>query len=130
MSVAYFIELDDENLDLATAVDGKLLAHAADDLNALALRIGLEPLDTFLGASDEMLDAFDVDPDTVPDANRWFDAEHGIRWFASMADRLQKFPNAVDDAAALIAELEDFKNVLERVAVAEAGAKWHLAVDI
>ena len=128
MGIAYFFEFDNGDTDIATAVDGKILADATEELDHIARKLELKSLEDYMGASDKLLEDFDIDPDTVPDANQWFSADEGIHWFESMMDYITQYPNTVKNAEPLLKELQDFRDVLNKAKAVDA--KWHIAVDI
>ena len=134
MSLAYYIVLDNEEPGFETFVNGKAVAHAIDELDALCDRLGLPMLDSFMGQSaDELADLLDEeielpegeDPD---DDGKWFEPRTGIRLIDALVTALKENPDAVESADSLIEDLTEYHHVL---AQAQAiGARWHLAVDI
>jgi hypothetical protein len=125
MGVAYYIALDNGDADVATAVDGKVLARATEDLNQLAARIGLGPLDDFFGASAEVLAEFGVDGASP---GPWYDAADGVHWFDTLATHIAGNRRSIEHPDEIVAELKDFLAVLRKAQA--SGAKWHLAVDV
>ncbi|ABW25280.1 hypothetical protein AM1_0194 [Acaryochloris marina MBIC11017] len=109
-------------------VDGKILAEEEERLNYIATQLDLKLIEDYLGVSDELLADYDIDPDTVPDANQWFDISEGIQWFDSLISYIQENPDIVNDKDSLHAELQDFRKVLQEAK--NSTTRWHLAMDI
>lgn len=132
MGVAYYIEVEDETLEVATEVDGKAAARAIEQLGALSQELGLPELDAFLGQSfDEISDLLgeDIAPEEgVDPAAKWFAPEEGIRVLAGLLQALAKNPKRVMNGKAVVEDLQDYLSVLEKAKA--AGSRWHLAMDI
>lgn len=131
MGVAYYIAVDDEELDVGD-VNGKCVARAMDELTALAEELGVAPLESFMGQSaDEFADMIDeeiemedgVDGDAV-----WFEPADGMAAIDALIAALSSEPERVEDTAGVLEDLADYRNALENADA--AGAKWHLAIDI
>lgn len=127
MGVAYFIQLDAEDQNLASTVDGPNLAEASDILNQVAMSIGLRALDEFLSGSPDNIEEFDLDPNAGPEEEIWFEPAEGIDWFGKMAAHIEANPDAVSDAPAVLADLRNFRNALAKIA--NLKARWHLRMD-
>jgi hypothetical protein len=130
MGVAYFIEFDNEELEV-DFTDGKSVANAMDDLNALAKDIGIKSLEEFMGQSmDDIGDMLDEDiemDDGSDGAALWFEPKEGISVLERLVAELRANPKRLKSSAAVIEDLESYITALK---VAEQnGAKWHLAID-
>lgn len=131
MSLAYYIVLDNDEPGFETFVNGKAVAHAIDELDALCVRLGLPILDSFMGQSaDELADLLDEEielPEGEDPNAKWFAPRDGIRLLDTLVTAIREHPESVDSADSLIEDLTEYHHVL---AQAEAiGARWHLAVD-
>ncbi|OYU44540.1 MAG: hypothetical protein CFE44_12380 [Burkholderiales bacterium PBB4] len=131
MSVAYFIELDDEDPGFETFVNGKAVAHAIEDLDALCEREGMAKLDDFMGQSmDDVADMLGEDiemPDDAESDSLWFEAQAGLDAIDALVGAIQKNPDALSDADAVLEDLAEYRAVLQQAAA--LGARWHLALD-
>lgn len=131
MGFAYFIEVEDEELDVVTEVDGKAAAKAMEQLGALSQELALPELDSFLGQplddiSDLLGEEIDPEEGVDPDA-KWFAPEEGIRVLDGLLGALERDPKRVRNAQSVIEDLKDYRAVLERAKA--AGTRWHLAMD-
>ena len=131
MSVAYYIELDDDEPGFETFVNGKAVAHALEDLDALCEREGIAKLEEFMGQStDDVADMLGDDielPDDAEGDALWFEAQAGLDTFDALIAAIQKDPKALQDAAGVLEDLGEYRAVLQQAA--ELGARWHLALD-
>jgi hypothetical protein len=131
MSVAYYIELDDDEPGFETFVNGKAIAHALEDLDALCEREGIAKLEEFMGQSmDDVADMLGDDIEVPDDAEGdalWFEAQAGLDTFDALIAAIQRDPKALQDAAGVLEDLGEYRAVLQQAA--ELGARWHLALD-
>ena len=131
MSVAYYIELDDDEPGFETFVNGKAVAHALEDLDALCEREGIAKLEEFMGQSmDDVADMLGDDielPDDAEGDALWFEAKAGLDTFDALIAAIQRDPKALQDAAGVLEDLGEYRAVLQQAA--ELGARWHLALD-
>lgn len=127
MSTALFIVVNHANPDFDVWVNGKALAKAEPQLAEIAARSGIRSLMEFYGADDsEMAAEFDV-PDMAQFTTRWFEAEDGLAAVGALLSYLDRNPGAVENSAAVVADLREFERVLTEAA--QHRLKWHLAVD-
>jgi hypothetical protein len=81
VGVAYYIEFDKEDLEI-DYTDGKAVAKAMDSLNALASRLGITPLEEFMGQSmDEIGDMLgeNIEMEDGSDGSAsWFEPREGV----------------------------------------------------
>ena len=131
MSVAYYIELDDDEPGFETFVNGKAVAHALEDLDVLCEREGIAKLEEFMGQSmDDVADMLGDDielPDDAEGDALWFEAQAGLDTFDALIAAIQRDPKALQDAAGVLEDLGEYRAVLQQAA--ELGARWHLALD-
>ena len=131
MSVALYIVAEQEVPGLDTSVNGKALGRS-NQLDGLAERAGVRPLMEFYSISPEEAAAFLEDaggegPKEGFPAEQWFPAEDGLATVRGLLAYLAAFPRAVANKGAIVSDLQEFEDVLSRLAT--AGIRWHLAVD-
>lgn len=130
MGVAYYIEFDNETLEV-DYTDGKSVAKAMDELNALAEEIGVSPLEQFMGQSmDDIGDMLgeDIEMDDGSDgAAAWFEPAEGITVLERLIAELKANPKRIRSASAVVDDLESYCVALQTAHA--QGAKWHLAID-
>lgn len=127
MGLAYYIVLDNEDLDCV--VDGKAVAEHLDELDQLCAQLSVTALSHFVGmGSEEITDVTGDDVD-IPDLDgTWFEAAAGLVVVNALREYLHVKPEAIAEAEAVLADLDDYRAIL---AEAKAhGAKWHLTLDI
>lgn len=131
MSLAHYIVLDNGEPGFETFVNGKAVAHAADELEALCIQLGLPALSSFMGQSiSEIADLLGEDielPDGEDGAAKWFDPRDGIALIGAVISHIMKNPATMASSDDVLADLEDYMAVLEQAH--GISAKWHLAVD-
>jgi len=136
MSTAYFIVLDRKVRGFDPSVNGKALAHESKRLDKVAKELGLRALDDFVSYSPEefreMMEGLGADEDevagmTVPE-QQWFAPKEGLAWVAKVTANVRANPAAVKDAKAVLADLDQFREVLEQAKAARV--RWNLQIDI
>ena len=131
MGVAYYIEVTDNSLDLIHAIDGKSVAQAMPELNAMAEQQGVASLESFLGQSiDDIADLLGEDlamADGVDGTAHWFDPLDGIAVIDALLNAIADRPAQLKNPALVAADLESYKQAL--ILAAEKGAQWRLAID-
>ena len=129
MSVAVYIACEREPEGVDTFVDGKALGHVDPDLLAeLAERAGATPLDQFMSYDlAEFADEFGAGESTESASPRWFPARDGLVAVQRLRGYLIENPDDVDDADAIVRDLEDFERLLILLDKKEVG--FHFAVD-
>jgi hypothetical protein len=131
MSVAYYIVLDNKEPGFETFVNGKAIAHAIEELDALCDKVSLPKLDSFIGQPlDEIADLLGEEielPEGEDGGALWFEPQEGINLINSLIEVIQKDAEGLTSPIEVIDDLTEYKDVLtEAIAV---GAKWHLALD-
>jgi hypothetical protein len=131
MSVAYYIVIDNEEPGFETFVNGKAVAHAIEELDALSAKEGLGKLEDFMGQSaDELADMLDEDID-LPEGseeNLWFEPDDGIALVDALSAKIQANPESLSEPDDVLSDLAEYKDVL--LQAKNINAKWHLALDI
>lgn len=132
MGVAYYIVLDNDEPGFDTFVNGKAVAGAIDELDALCVEAGLAKLESFMGQSaDDFADLLGEDieyPEGQEDGNLWFEPQAGVELIDALMEQIEQNRDTFEAPDDLLEDLEEYKQVLLR---AEAiGAQWHLALDI
>ena len=126
MSVAYFIVLNDDEVDFDTFVDGKSIAQVFDALTEFCNSHDLKTIEDFHSQDvSEMLDEFDGIE--LPEQEEiWFNAEEGIEWVNSLIEKLQcENPSFLNKA--ILEDLNDYLEVFKNTR--KSGVKWHLELD-
>jgi hypothetical protein len=132
MSLAYYIVLNNDDPGFETFVNGKALAHAIAEIDAICERDGIDKVDEFMGQSagefaDMLGEAIDFPEDERGDA-AWFEPDAGVAMVDAIAQSICANPKALRSPEAVLAELSEYRRVL--VQAKSIGAKWHLAIDI
>jgi hypothetical protein len=135
MSAAYFIVLDREDPGFDTMVNGKFLSRDDKRLEKVAKSLGIRPLGEFISVSPEEARALMEDLGTDPDEfegmelpeQTWYGAQEGLDWVRRVSEYLRANPSAVKNAEGVLADLEEYRSVLEQAKA--VGAKWNLGVD-
>ena len=135
MSAAFFIVLDKENPGFNTMVNGKFLSRDSKRLAKIAQSLGIRQLEDYvsyapdearalmeeLGAESERAEA------TKLPEQQWFEAQEGLDLVAKLTDHVRANPKAVTNAKGVLADLKEYKEVLEKARA--VGARWNLQVD-
>ena len=135
MSAAFFIVLDREEPGFDTFVNGKSLAKDYETLEMVAGSLGLRPLGEYISYSPEeareMMEELGTDPDEIEGMElpekRWYDPQEGLDWVQKVCAHLEANPSAVKNTEGVLADLEEYRNVLEQAKA--AGARWCLQGD-
>jgi hypothetical protein len=136
MSTAFFIVIDNDDPGFDTLANGKFLARDARRLEKVAQSLGLRTLDEFVSYSPdearEMMQDFGTDPQVIAGMEfpeqQWFDAQESLDFVAKLTAHIQANPSAVKNAKGVLADLAEFKGVLEKAR--SIGARWNLQVDM
>lgn len=132
MSLAYYIVLDNDEPGFETFVNGKAVAHSAEELDALCGHLGLPIFESFMGQSlDDLEDLLGDDLD-LPEGEdgdaKWFEPRDGISMIAPLISHLKNHPDVFPSAGDVLEDLEEYRTLLEQAD--GIGAKWHLAMDM
>lgn len=139
MSVAYYIVLDNKEPGFDPFVNGKVVAHAAEDLEKVAALAGIQPLESFMGqSSEELMDmlSVDFDDDEYEDNEdceerysdkKWFKPSDGIALIDALAKVVRQNPQIISNPDEIIEDLEEYRDVLQKAESIKA--KWHFAID-
>lgn len=115
-----------------SSVSGRMINLYDPELGVLARDAGLTPLMDFFGADPaEYADLFDEEIEIPEDqlGEKWFAPEDGLRTIRFLLERVRENPAEFEnDAEYLASDLADFERVLQKAQ--EAGAKWHVEIEI
>jgi hypothetical protein len=132
MSSALFIALEREIPGFDPFVNGKVLADASDELDAVAATLKVKPLMQFFSQDAEETARFlegegvEMEDFEIP-SETWFPAADGLKTVEALLDHFQQIPSSPPQAVEIVRELQEFQAVLNRAADDEV--RWHLDVD-
>lgn len=132
MSGAYYIVLDNDDSGFETLVNGKAVAHAVEELDALCDQNQVAKLDSFMGQSlDDLVEMLDEDlelPDDIDVDAKWFLPAEGMTAIDGMIAAIRKNAGKIASVLEVIDDLLEYKAVLSKTQA--IGAKWHPAFDM
>jgi len=109
MSVAYYIVLDNDEPGFDTFVDGKSVAHAIDEIDALCDEGGLAKLDSFMGQSaDDFADLLGEDvkfSEGEESDSLWFEPQAGVELLDALMEQIEQNRDALDAPDQVLADL-------------------------
>ncbi|MBA3484658.1 MAG: hypothetical protein H0T51_22870 [Pirellulales bacterium] len=92
---------------------------------------GLRDINEFVSASPDDLMAtaeeLGIELPNEPPPEAWFAPEEGLSWISQLQRHLTANPNAVGDADAVLADLAEYREVLDTAKANDV--RWHFAVD-
>jgi len=128
MGIGLFPVFNPDNGEIIFDSDGKTLALALPDLDAMAVNLGLKPLSHF-GLNSGLPGDFEFDGDftkldemleMVPSTEEWFSAQAALETINGLIDHLKKRKNEdalyqrhIPDFDLTLDELEHLKDCLE-----------------
>ncbi len=135
MSAALFIVLDRKDPGFDTMVNGRFLSQNSERLGQIAESLRMRALEEYISYSPDearaMMEDFGTDPAeiaaTALPEQQWYDPQEGLDLVAKLTDAIRANPKAVKNAKGVLADLQEYKEVLEKAR--EIGARWNLAVD-
>lgn len=131
MSVALYIVAEREIEGFDPFVNGKALGHVSETaMRRLCEEAGVTQLMDYCSVSNEDLEQFLDDEEELPDdlpEETWFEPAMGLRSVRGLMGLLRAKPAALRDAAAVLADLEEFEKVLMRLQ--QEHVRFHVAVD-
>ena len=126
MSVAYFIVLDNDEVDFDTFVNGKAIAHAFDELVRFCKKHKFKTIEDFFSQdASDFLDEFD-DIEMPEQEVLWFNAQVGIDWATALIEKLKSEKTSFSTDA-VIDDLQEYLEVFNKTK--EIDAKWHFELD-
>jgi len=131
MSVAYYIVLDNQEPGFETFVNGKSVAHAIEELDALCAKASLAKLEDFMGQSaEDIADLLgeDIELPEGEEGNVWFEPDAGIALIEALTENIRANRQALSEPDAVISDLAEYLDVLAKAK--NIKAKWHLAIDL
>lgn len=124
MSLAYFIVVNHPEPGFDTFVNGKYVAKQSEQLDTLAKRLGVTPLESFLSVSQNVAEEFDL-ADTPTE--EWFDAEQGLQTVQALIQHLELHPDEVKNVKGVLEDLREYEEVLKNTQ--KAKMKWRFEMD-
>lgn len=129
MSVAFYIVLDHADPGFETFVNGKSIAKDIKRLDKISRKLGLPTFDDFTSMSAEDLgDLLGEEMEIPEQEEEWFTADEGLAFVAALAEHIETNPKDVKDAAGVLADLQEYAEVLQKAK--GIGARWHLNLDL
>ena len=141
MSIAYYIcanvSEDDEDYEVFLDVSGKAIADVDEDLlERLAEQANVMPLMSFFsipeGEWDEYIeeveDLLEEGEEFDPSEVTWFSAAEGLKTVSGLMAIIEKDPDVLEDAEAVLDDSQAMARVL--LHLSEREISWHLAIDI
>ncbi len=129
MSLAWYVALEREIPGFDPFVNGKFIAKAGDQLDAIAKSAGVTPLMDFFSASPETLESLpeEAGEDTLVGApsEQWFSADEGLKTVRVLLQATSDGKLTSSDKIA--SDLRELEAVLEKARA--HGVRWHLAID-
>ena len=134
MSTAFFIVLDKKDPGFDTMVNGKFLVQDARGLKKIAKALGLPELEDYVSYSPEetlaMMEDLGGEPSELDGElpeQKWYDPQEGLDWVHQVSEHVRANPSSVKNAKGVLADLEQYREVLEQAKGARA--RWNLQVD-
>ena len=126
MSIAYFIVLENEEVDFDTYVNGKAIAHVVDEIAKFCITHGLKTIEDFHSQDfSELMEDFD-DIEIPEQEILWFDAQEEIDWVTTLLEKIEsQRPNFATEA--IIEDLREYLEVFKNME--NVDTKWHLEID-
>jgi hypothetical protein len=95
-------------------IGGKALSNALEDLDILALTLGLEPLSSFLHITNDELENAGIDfmDFLIPQA-QWFEAENMLETVFALRVQLEKHPKVIPNIELVMTDLKALELALE-----------------
>ncbi len=132
MSLAHYIVLERDIPGFDPFVNGKCMAHASDELDALAKRLHVTPLMEFFSTDPGALaeefgepsDGRDYSPEV------WYEPEAGLQTVEALLAYLVDNPEAIHEPNPdyrIVDDLREFQAVLQRART--ECVKWHMDID-
>lgn len=125
MSTAYFIVLDNEDVDFDSFVNGKFIAQEAKKINTISDNLSLKSIDDFVSQDLGDLE-FDY-ADLGEFESKWFDPAEGLKWASKIREHVRENPGAVKNKDGVLEDLDEYINVFEKAK--KANAQWHFEID-
>lgn len=115
----------------ATEVNGKPIARAIENLDAICDRLRVRSLSSYHSASlEETFDAIgEPVPDDLPERPiEWSEPNDGLRTVEALIEYVRSHPDDVPSAVAVEKDLERFQTVLQKAR--EFGTRFRIRIDI
>jgi hypothetical protein len=131
MGFAYFIELDREDVDFDPFVNGKFIARDAEQLDVIAVRLGLRPLSDFAQVTaDDFANFFGDEADAVdlPAEPTWYAPEELLSTVRGLVQHLKQNPSALKRSDQTLEDLTEYERVLTKAKA--AAVRVRLGMDM
>lgn len=128
MGSALFISPKRKPRNFDPMIDGKPLAAAEDELNALCAELGVKKLMDFFGMSSRDIENLTGMPVTPRRPAQWFSPTDGLATARALLQYLAANPVKIDRLDHVLADLRDCERVLAHLE--EQKIDWHLSVDV
>ncbi len=125
MGISYYIALD-RKVTFNTLVNGRSFAREVDSINRICEELGIPTSYDFLDMSAEAA-SFGVDPGLPAVQPKWFSCAEGLKWVDSLYAYIDEHPNSLENRAAVLEDLDEFKLVLNNAK--RRKVNWHLRID-
>jgi hypothetical protein len=133
MGSAFYVSLNKDvpGVDPACDIDGKLLSKAQEKLDKTAANLNVKPLMSYFSVGAEarqflqdegFADSGDIPPET------WFDTVDGLVTVRALIDFITSNPSTIKNSDGVLVDLKALEQILS--AASDAGAKFHLSIDI
>jgi len=121
-----------EGVDIS-AVDGKMINRFEPELSKIAENAGFVSIMNFFGANPaEYFDEDEFEEIELSEedlSEKWFEPKDGLQTVEFLIKYLREnLETFGGETSEVISDLEDFVNVLQKAE--EAGAKWHVEIEI
>jgi hypothetical protein len=134
VGLAAYIVLENEIPGFDPFVKGKAIVRAQDQLDELAMKMGVQPLTSFLSSVPaEVLEVLGESDDELADqlnaaVSQWSDPIEGLKTVQALRAHLTSRANAIENSERVIEDLVEYEAVLSRAA--RERVRWKLAIDI
>lgn len=124
MGVAYFIVLDNEDVDFDTFVNGKSIAGEYEELEIFCKKHELKTIEDFSDFSGFLEDFDDIEISNQE--VKWHEAKEGIEWTSSLINKLES-KSTNFEIKPVVNDLNEYLTVFKNAA--KVDVKWHLELD-
>lgn len=135
MNVALYIVPEKQTDNIDTSFKANAIATLPDELLVeIAISMEVDPLMSFLGKNpdsdlDDLLNILDTEDEdsSIYSPDKWFSTADGLNTIGALKKYAADKGDDLPESKQIISELEQFETTLN--ALAEAGLRWHLAME-